>query len=76
MKTITFNESTRDFVLSLFDKSTDEEGYIIENSTKNRVLAPSGDEVHVDNFAGFAPGSEIVLTQDLPSLLQYANNEV
>lgn len=76
MKTITFNESTRDFVLSLFDKSTDKEGYIIENSTKNRVLTPSGDEVHITNFAGFAPGSEIVLTQDLPSLLQYANNEV
>ena len=76
MKTIVFNESTRDFVLSLFDKTIDEEGYIIEKKTKARVLTPNGDEVLAKDFAGFAPGSEIVLTQDLPSLLQYANNEV
>ena len=76
MKTIIFNESTRDFVLSLFDKSIDNEGYIIEKKTKTRVLTPSGDEVPAKDFAGFTPGSEIVLTQDLPSLLQYANNEV
>lgn len=76
MKTIVFNESTKDFVLSLFDKSIDDEGYIIENSTNNRVLTPSGDEVHINSFAGFTPGSEIILTKDLPSLLQYANNEV
>lgn len=76
MKTIVFNESTKSFILSLFDKSIDDEGYIIEDSTKTRVLTPSGDEVLAKNFAGFTPGSEIVLTKDLPSLLQFASSGV
>lgn len=75
MKTLVFNDSTREFVLSLFDKTVDESGYIIEKSSGERVLTPSGDDVHIDNFAGFTPGSEIILTQDLPSLLQYANKQ-
>lgn len=73
MKTIVFDDSTVDFVLSIFGKEVDEEGYIIEKSTGDRVLTPFGDEVPVDNFAGFAPGSEIVLTKDFPSLLEYTS---
>lgn len=76
MKTIVFNDSTKNFILSLFDKSIDKEGYIIENSTKTRVLTPNGDEVLAKDFAGFTPGSEIILTKDLPSLLQFATNGI
>ena len=75
MKTIVFDDSTRDFVLSVLNKSVDNDGYIIETNTKKRVLTPCGDEVQLKDFAGFTPGSEIVLTNDLPSLLQYANKE-
>lgn len=75
MKTIVFNDSTRNFVLSIFNKTIDKEGYIIEQESKKRVLTPYGDEVKACDFAGFTPGSEIVLTKDLPSLLQYANKE-
>lgn len=73
MKTLVFDDSARDFVLDLFDKYVDEEGYIAEKSTHERVVNPQGEEVLVCDFAGFVPGSEIVLTRDLPSLLQYAN---
>lgn len=75
MKTLVFNDSTKDFVLSLFDKKVDENGYIVEKDSEEKVLTPSGDDVQVNNFAGFTPGSEIILTQDLPSLLQYANRQ-
>ncbi len=73
MKTIVFNDSTRDLVLELFDKSIDSDGFIIEKDTGRRVLTPKGFEVRKEEFAGFVPGSEIVLTKDLPSILQYAN---
>lgn len=73
MKTVIFNEATQEFILSVFDKTIDKDGYIVERKTLKRVLTPSGDEVHIRDFAGFTPGSEIVLTKDLPSLLQYAN---
>ena len=75
MKTLIFNDSTREFVLSLFDKKVDENGYIVEKDSGEKVLTPSGDDVQINNFAGFTPGSEIILTQDLPSLLQYANKQ-
>lgn len=74
MKTLIFDDSTQNFILSLFDKTTDKDGYIIEKKNLKRVLTPAGDEVHISDFAGFTPGSEIVLTKDLPSLLEYANN--
>jgi hypothetical protein len=75
MKTIVFNNKSRDFVLALFDKSIDSDGYIIESKTGARVLTPNGDEVKKEDFAGFNHGSEIVLTKDLPSLLRYADME-
>ena len=75
MKTVIFNDASRDLVLSFFGKAIDQDGYIIEKDTGRRVLTPNNDEVRKEDFAGFTPGSEIVLTKDLPFLLQYANTE-
>lgn len=75
MKTIVFDQNTIEIVLGIFGKSVDSDGYIIESNTGERVLTPMGDEVKKEDFAGFVPGSEIILTKDLPSLLQYANIE-
>lgn len=75
MKTYVFDETAKELILSIFNKSVDDEGYIIERDTGERVLSPLGNEVLLEHFAGFAPGSEIVLTDDLPTLLQYANEE-
>ncbi len=75
MRTYVFDDSMKGAILSMFNKSVDDEGYIIENDTQERVISPSGNAVLVADFAGFAPGSEIVLTNDLPTLLQYANEE-
>ncbi len=73
IRTVVFDDETVEFVLDLFGKKVDESGYIIESENGMRVLTPAGDEVRCEDFAGFVPGSEIVLTRDLPSLLQYAN---
>lgn len=75
MKTYVFDEAAKELVLSIFNKSVDDEGYIIEKDTGERVISPSGNTVLLTDFAGFAPGSEIVLTNDLPTLLQYANED-
>lgn len=75
MKTIVFDDTTRDFILDIFNKSVDDDGYVVEKDTRRRVLSPLGEEVLFAEFAGFTPGSEIVLTRDLPTLLQYTNIE-
>ena len=73
MKTVVFDEKTRDFVLDVFEKEIDSDGYIVECGNGSRVVTPDGDFVRVEDFAGVTPGSEIFLTKDLPSLLKYTN---
>lgn len=72
MKTITFDNTleSKKAILQLFGKSVDIEGYVIELKSGERVVSPSNQEIHVDTFAGIRPGSEIFITNDLPSLLE------
>lgn len=72
MKTITFSntQEAKEAVLKLFGKSVDAEGYIIEDKTGDRVVSPHNEEVQISGFAGIRPGSEIFITNDLPSLLE------
>ena len=74
MKTITFDNSpeSKKAILQLFGKSLDAAGYIIEIKSGERVVSPHNEEIHVDDFAGIRPGSEIFLTNDLPSLMEQA----
>ena len=76
MKTIVFDQRTKEFILDLFDKKEDSDGYIVERKGGSRVMTPDGAYVKSEDFAGITPGSEIFLTKDLPSLLKYANREV
>lgn len=74
MNTITFNDSTKKLVLNIFGKDVDDDGYIVEKETGKRVVTPAGSEVHLREFAGIRKGSEIFITKDLPSLIQYATD--
>lgn len=75
MKTITYNDSkeAKKLVLRLTGKAVDEQGYVIEAKNGRRVLSPAGEEVHLKDFAGIRKGSEIIITKDLPSLLEQAD---
>ena len=76
MKTITFdnNLESKTAILQLFGKSLDDEGFIIETKSGERVVSPQNQEIHVDAFAGIRPGSEIFVTNDLPSLLEQSEH--
>ncbi len=68
---ITFDEASRREVLSFFDKTVDEEGYIIErDDPTQRVITPDQEEIKEDEFAGIRKGSEIYIKSDLPSLIE------
>ena len=67
---IAFDRSARDFVLDVFDKAVDAEGYIVEKrNPSQRVLTPAGECVRAENFAGVRKGSLIFFNSDLPSLV-------
>lgn len=64
------------FLVFLIKSGRDSEGFIVEKGTGDRVIKPSGEFVRYDDFVGVTPGSEIFLTNDLPSLIKYANRGV
>lgn len=70
---ITFGDGTKKDILSFFDKMVDEDGFIIEANSKEKVLSPDGQEVKIDEFAGIMGGSEIFIKSDLISIIELAD---
>lgn len=79
LPSITFDDSSANFILEAFGKTTDSEGYIIEQKTNCRVLTPTGQEIHVEDFGGIKKGmkgAETFLEKDLGTMFKIANREV
>ncbi len=71
---ITFEESAKMKILSSFDKSVDDEGYIVEKENPTqRVITPDGEEITFEEFAGIRKGSEIFIKSDLISLMNLSD---
>ena len=74
MNIVTFDKSARKFVLESFNKTTDEEGYIVEKyNPKQRVLSPDGDKISEIEFAGVKKGSEVFIKSDLLSIIELSD---
>lgn len=70
MTVITFEKSAKEEILAIFDKTVDDEGFIVEKGDiTQRVITPDGEEVTLEEFAGIRKGSEIFIKSDLPSLI-------
>lgn len=67
---IVFDPSVKELILDAFDKTVDEEGFIVEKSNpKQRVLTFEGKELKLANFGGIERGSEIFIENNLISLM-------
>lgn len=73
MLNITFsdNKETKLFILDILDKATDEDGYIIEKGTQNRVIDADGQFLTLSEFGGVKNGSEIFFKDDIVSLVSF-----
>ena len=70
MDIITFENNVAKDILSIFDKSIDEMGYVVERDAPDqKVITPDGEEIKLEEFAGLRKGSEIFVKSDLPSLI-------
>ncbi len=67
---ITFEESAKEEILSMFDKTIDSDGFIIEKETLQRVITPQGEEITLQEFAGIGKNG-IFIKSDLPSLINF-----
>jgi len=66
---VSFDGTSKEFILRALGKSVDSEGFIIETATHKKVLTPDGEPLHIDEFGGVRKGSEIFFKKDLPSVL-------
>ena len=65
------NFNTKKFILGIFDKTIDEEGYIIEKESKKRILGSNGQEITVAEFGSIKNGSEIYVKSGIVSLVEF-----
>lgn len=71
---ITFDDSARPFILNVFGKTVDSDGFIVEkNDRKQRVLTPRGDDIRLKEFAGIRKGSAVFIKSDIVSLVETAD---
>ena len=71
---ITFEEPAKKEILSFFDKTLDNEGYIVEkDDPTQRVITPDGEEIRLEEFAGIKGGGKIFIKSDLPSLISLSD---
>lgn len=69
--TFTNDNQTKDFVLSLFNKTVNSDGLIVEESTNQPVLDMNGQEIAIDKFGMISNGSEIYVKDDIVSLVEF-----
>jgi hypothetical protein len=79
MKKITFTKSAAPFILKAFDCEIENDGYIINSKTKERILCPEGEELTKENFGGIIKskksGEPLFLKNDLLTAIKIAENE-
>lgn len=74
--TVTFDESLKKEILESFNKTVDEDGFIVEAADPTqKVLTPKGEDIRLTEFVGIKRGSEIFIKGDLISLIEFAENE-
>jgi hypothetical protein len=72
---IIFDREGKDWILSVFNKGVDTEGFIIENKDKSRITTPEGREITRDELAIIKKGSEKFIAGDLTSLMKLSKGE-
>lgn len=72
---ITFDKSAKSFILESFDKTTNEEGYLVEKGNlEQRVLTQNFQDITEEEFGGIIPGSTIFVKNDLPTVMELSDH--
>jgi hypothetical protein len=70
---ITFDDSAKELILSFFDKTVDDDGFIVEKNDKTkRILASDGKEIKMNEFAGMKNG--VFFRTDIFSILSLVDD--
>ena len=65
LSNLTFDETAKEDILDMYEKTTDSEGFIVEkDKPEQKVLTPKGEEIHIDEWGGIVKGSEEFIKSD------------
>ncbi len=68
---IVFSKKDVPKVLDIFNKSVDEEGYIIDKETGLRVVSNEGEELLAEDLGNILKGSEVFIKADPASFSKF-----
>lgn len=71
---IVFERSRMDYLLDLFGTEVDEEGYVVDASTGERVLSTDGDPLKADDLGVVGHGSEVLAEDDFTAIVDYVTD--
>lgn len=68
---MTFEPEAATHVLSAFGATTDEEGFIVDRESGDRVTTPDGESITVDELAMIEHGSNVFVDDNFASLVDH-----
>lgn len=68
---VTFEKDAVDHVLASFDKTVDDQGYVINEDSEERVRTPEGEEIKAEELAIVADGSDLFIDDNFASLVKH-----
>ncbi|MFA6431836.1 MAG: hypothetical protein WCV91_05630 [Candidatus Margulisiibacteriota bacterium] len=72
--TISFTQDAKPFILDIFNKSIDKEGFVVEkDNPQKRVIALDGETVKAKELAAIKKGSLVFVKSDVISLVELAD---
>lgn len=71
---IVFERSRIDYLLDLFDKEVDDQGYIVDAKTGEKVHSSDGNPLKADDLGVVGHGSEIFVEDDFTSIVDYVTD--
>ena len=72
MSTVTFDKSAKKFILDSFNKSIDDNDFIVErDNPSKKVISLDGQEIKSTELGGIKKGSEIYLKSDFISIIKF-----
>lgn len=70
---ITFEPDAVDHILASFDVTVDEDGYIVEEGSGDRVTNPDGEDITAKELAVVEEGSTIFVDENFDSLVKHVD---
>lgn len=72
---VTFGPSAAETILEQFGKTLDDEGYIIDEETGERVESNLGNEITIEELGGIGKGSQIFIEKDFVSVSKFVESK-